>query len=75
MSSFGSACLPEVEVCRGHFLKLLVGRGGGGGGGGGALELDLHLGLGGGQQHGGGGGLARVVQLDRGAGAAVDTGV
>ena len=51
-------------------------RGGGGGRGvGGALELDLHLGLGGGQQHGGGGGLARVVQLDRGAGAAVDTGV
>ena len=35
MSSFGSACLPEFEVCRGHFLKLLVGRGGGGGGGGG----------------------------------------
>ena len=38
MSSFGSACLPEVEVCRGHFLKLLVGRGGGGGGGGGGGE-------------------------------------
>ena len=35
MSSFDSACLSEVEVCCGHFLKL-VGGGGGGGGGGGA---------------------------------------
>ena len=32
MSSFDSACLSEVEVCCGHFLKLVGGGEGGGGG-------------------------------------------